>query len=156
VEAARWCDVGQRRFPKDPAFVECQLELYALPNQKPDIARAWRLLDQEMVLYPPNQREYRRRRGQLFVAMALIRAGMPDSARRVATRSRADATLDPSRDLVYVEAIFRSLAGDRDEAIRLVGLYLATNPQDRPWMAKDDSWWWSGLRDDPRFQALVR
>ena len=74
----------------------------------------------------------------------------------MATRARADATLDSSRDLVYIEAIFRNLVGDRDEALRLVGLYLATNPQDRPLMVKDDTWWWNGLRDDPRFKALVR
>jgi len=156
VEAARWCDAGQKRFPRDPIFIDCHIEVYALPGQKPDVARAWRLLDEEIALYPPNQREYRRRRGQLFVAMALLRAGLADSARSVATRARADATVDPSRDLVYVEAIFRNLAGDRDEALRLVGLYLATNPQDRPLMAKDQTWWWAGLRDDPRFQALVR
>jgi len=80
---------------------------------------------------------------------------LPDSARRVATRARADATIDPSRDLVYLEAIFRNIAGDRDEALRLVGVYLATNPQDRAMMQKDDTWWWNGLRDDPRFKALI-
>jgi len=73
----------------------------------------------------------------------------------VATRARADASVDPSRDLVYLEAIFRNLAGDREEALRLVGLYLATNPQERPLMAKDETWWWNGLRDDRRFKALV-
>jgi hypothetical protein len=73
----------------------------------------------------------------------------------VATRARADATLDPSRELVYIEAIFRNIVGDRDEALRLVRTYLATNPEDRPLMAKDETWWWNGLRDDPRFKALV-
>jgi hypothetical protein len=155
VEAARWCDAGQKRFPKEPSFTECQLELYALPNQRPDVGRVWRLAEQEVALYPPTQREYRRRRGMIFVAMALVRAGLPDSARRVATRARADATLDPSRDLVYLEAIFRNLVGDRDEALRLVGVYLATNPQDRVLLQKDDTWWWNGVRDDPRFKALV-
>jgi len=46
--------------------------------------------------------------------------------------------------------------GDRDEALRLLTVYLATNPQDRATLAKDDTWWWRGLRDDSRFKALVR
>jgi TolB-like protein len=155
VEAGRWCAEGRRRFPQFPGFVECQLQLYALPNQRPDIGRAWRLLDEQVTLYPPNQRAFRRRRGMLFVAMALLRAGLADSGRRVAARARADASVDPARDLVYLEAIFRNLAGDREEALRLVGMYLATNPQDRPLMAKDETWWWNGLRDDRRIKALL-
>jgi serine/threonine-protein kinase len=155
VEANRWCEEGQRRFPDDPSFLECQILVYALPGQKPDIEKAWRLLEQDVKLYPPNEREFRKREGQILVAMALARAGLPDSARAVALRARADATIDPGRELLYYEAMLRNLLGDRDEALRLVGMYLATNPQDRETMAKDDSWWWEGLRDDPRFKSLV-
>ncbi len=35
-------------------------------------------------------------------------------------------------------------------------LYLATNLQDRVNVAKDETWWLRGLRDDPRFKALGR
>ena len=155
IEANHWCEEGQRRFPTDPSFLECQILVFALPGQKPDISKAWRLLGEDVKLYPPNEREFRQREGQLMVAMALVRAGLPDSARAVALRSRADATVDPGRELFYFEAILRNMLGDRDEALRLVGMYLATNPQDRATMAKDDSWWWEVLRDDPRFKALV-
>jgi TolB-like protein len=155
VEAGRWCQEGQERFPVDPRFVECQLWLMALPGQKPEIPRAWELLAENVKLYPPNQRDFRQRQGQIVIAMALTRAGLADSARAVAQRSRADATIDPTRELVYLEAILRNQLGDRDEAIRLVSVYLATNPQDRGAMAKDQTWWWEGLRDDPRFKALV-
>jgi TolB-like protein len=155
VEAGRWCQEGQERFPVDPRFVECQLWLMALPGQKPVIPRAWELLAENVKLYPPNQRDFRQRQGQIIIAMALARAGLADSARAVAQRSRADATIDPTRELVYLEAILRNQLGDRDEAIRLVSVYLATNPQDRGAMAKDQTWWWEGLRDDPRFKALV-
>ena len=89
------------------------------------------------------------------MAMALVRAGLPDSARAVALRARADATVDPARELLYYEAMLRNMLGDKDEALRLIGVYLAANPQDRASMAKDESWWWEGLRDDPRFKALV-
>ncbi|MGH9258511.1 MAG: hypothetical protein ACRD08_01240, partial [Acidimicrobiales bacterium] len=155
VEAGRWCDEGRRRFPADPRFLECQITVQALPGQRPDVARMWQLLDENVTLYPPNAREYRRRRGELLVAMTLVRAGLPDSARRVALRARADARIDPSRDLVYIEAMLRNMLDDRDEALRLVGEYLATNPQDREGLAKDYTWWFRGLRDDPRFRQLV-
>ncbi len=155
VESARWCAEGGRRFPEDRNFVECQITVNALPGARPDVARMWQLLDGNVKRYPPNQREYRRRRGELLVAMTLVRAGLPDSARSVALRARTDATVDPSRDLVYIEAMLRSMLDDRDEALRLVGQYLATNPQDRDAMAKDYTWWWRGLRDDPRFRQLV-
>jgi eukaryotic-like serine/threonine-protein kinase len=155
VEANHWCEEGQQRFPNDPSFLECQLLVLALPGQKPDIAKAWRILDEDVKLYSPNERDFHRREAQLFVAMALVRAGLPDSARAVALRARADATVDPGRELLYYEAMLRNMLGDRDEALRLVGVYLAANPQDRTSMAKDESWWWEGLRDDPRFKSLV-
>jgi len=155
VEAARWCEEGLRRFPKEPEFTECRITLHALPGRRPEIARMWRLLEENVMLYPPHEREYRRRRGEMLVAMTLVRAGLPDSARRVALRARADATVDPSRDLVYIEAMLRNMLGDRDEALRLVGTYLASNPQERVSMAKDQTWWWRGLREDPRFRQLV-
>ncbi|HZA92032.1 MAG TPA: protein kinase, partial [Gemmatimonadales bacterium] len=84
VEADHWCQEGYRRFPTNPRFLECQILVQVLPGQKPDIQKAWRLLDEFVKLYPPNQREFWRREGQLFVAMTLARAGLPDSARAVA------------------------------------------------------------------------
>ena len=155
VEAKRWCQEGQRRFPAEPRFVECQLSLLSLRGQRPDGRSAWALLDQNIQLYPPGDRDYRRRRGQFLVAMALARAGLADSARAVAVRARADATVDPAREFLYLEAILRAMLGDRDEALRLLTTYLATNPQERAALAKDDTWWWSGLRGDPRFKKLV-
>ena len=155
VEAAKWCAEGGRRFPNEQNFVECQITVHALAGQRPDVDQMWQLLEENVSLYPPNQREFRRRRGQMLVAMTLVRAGLPDSARRVAERARADQTVDNTRDLVYIEAMLRNMLGDRDEALRLVGIYLSANPQDRATMAKDYTWWWAGIRDDPRFKSLV-
>jgi serine/threonine-protein kinase len=156
AEAAKWCQQGQRRFPNEWAFTECQISMFALRGSRPDIPKLWRLVDQYAAMFPPNLQEYRRRRGQLFVAMVLATAGRTDSARAVALRARADASVDPSRDLVYLEVALRSILGDRDEAIRLLTLYLATNPQERASLANDRTWWFAGVRDDPRFKALVR
>jgi tetratricopeptide (TPR) repeat protein len=155
VEARHWCGEGQRRFPADPRFAECQIWLFALKGETPDIPKAWSLLDEYLRLSPPNLRDYRRLRGQMLVAMALARAGLADSARAVAARSRADATMDPPRELVSFEAIVRTILGDKDEAIRLLGVYFATNPQQRSSIDRDESWWYQDLRGDPRYQALV-
>jgi tetratricopeptide (TPR) repeat protein len=155
VEAKRWCAEGQRRFPTDPRFAECQIWTFALRGEKPDIDKAWKLLEEYVQLSPPNQREFLRLRGQMLVAMALARAGLADSARAVAVRSRADATMDPPRELVSFEAIVRTILGEKDAAIRLLGLYYATNPQQRSSTDKDESWWYRDLKGDPRYEALV-
>jgi serine/threonine-protein kinase len=156
AEATKWCQEGYRRFPKNAAFTECQISLYALRGRKPDVANLWRLLDQNVALYPPPQRDYRRRRGSLLVAIALANTIHKDSARAVALRARAGADVDPTRDLIYVEILLRNLLGDRDEAIQLLKLYLATNPQDRATIARDSTWWWRELRDDPEFKRLIQ
>ena len=153
--ADRWCKEGGRRFPKDPYFTECQFEAMALPGQPPDVAGAWRILEQDVSLWPPNARDFRRRRDQLLVSFVLLNAGLKDSADRVARRSRADASVDPNRELIYIEAMLRNRLGDRDESLRLLAEYLAANPQDRMTLANDQTWWWRGVRDDPRFKQLV-
>jgi len=49
----------------------------------------------------------------------------------------------------------RLVMGDKDEAIRLLSTYLAANPQLRSSMAKDETWYFRDLRDDPRWRTLV-
>ena len=155
AEASRWCAEGGRRFPADPFFTECRISLYAIRGVRPDVPPLWKLVEQYARMYPANQQEYRRKRAQLLLAMALVNAGLRDSARAVALRSRADPTVDPTNDLVYLEVAVRNVIGDRDEALRLLGRYLATNPQDRVSIAHDETWFFAGLRDDPRFNTLV-
>jgi hypothetical protein len=87
--------------------------------------------------------------------MALANANLKDSARAVALRARAGADVDPTRDLIYVEILLRNLLGDRDESMQLLKLYLVTNPHDRETIAKDSTWWWRGLREDPEFKRLL-
>jgi serine/threonine-protein kinase len=154
VEAHHWCDEGRRRFPEYNRFVECQIWLYALKGEKPDIPKAWQLLEQYVQLTPPPQRGFQRRYGQMVVAMALARAGLKDSADAVAKRARADAETDPTRDLALLETYVRILLEDRSQAFRLLSTYIATNPQFRASLARDQSWWYQSLRDDPRFKAL--
>ncbi len=155
VESAHWCDEGKRRFPGDPRFAECQLWMFALKDVKPDVPKAWQVLDEYVRLSPPQQRDFLKLRGQMLVTFALARAGLPDSARAVAVRSRPEPDQDTDRELTYFEALLRGMLGDLDEAFRLLGTYIAVNPQVRESIARDDTWWMRDLRKDPRWRALV-
>jgi serine/threonine-protein kinase len=157
VEAGKWCQTGQGRFADDPRFVECQLWLFALEETAPDPVKPWQLLKRYVDLSPPNLREFRRLRGELLVAMALVRAGLPDSARAVARRVRSVVTVDadPTRETAYLEAIVLTMLGDQDEALRRLSDFLAVNPQQRRSLAQDDTWWFAELRDQPEYRRLV-
>ncbi len=155
VEAKHWCEEGQRRFPKDFRFSECQLWYYALKGVKPDIPKTWQLLDRYLELSPPGFRELNRHKGRMYVAAALARAGLADSARAVAVGARADATLDPGREVAYFETVARLIMGDTDEAFKQFSSYLASNPQLRESLGNDDTWELRALRGDPRFRSLV-
>jgi len=117
----------------------------------------WKLVDQYAKMFPEAQQEYRRKRTQILLSMAIANAGpgLKDSAKAVALRARGNLTVDPTNDLVYLEVAARNVMGDRNEALRLLGNYLATNPQERESIAKDETWFFRGLRDDPQFKALV-
>jgi serine/threonine protein kinase/tetratricopeptide (TPR) repeat protein len=154
VEAQHWCEEGHRRFPDYYRFTECRLGLKGMEGEKPDIAKAWQLAEEFVRVSPPNLRTYHRLYGQMLLAQALVRAGLPDSARAVAVRSRGDATVDPTHDLAYYEAMVRAQLGDKDEAFRLLSTYIAANPQMRSGLAKDESWQLRELRSDPRFATM--
>ncbi|HEX5387433.1 MAG TPA: serine/threonine-protein kinase [Gemmatimonadales bacterium] len=154
-EANRWCQEGQRRFPGDARFAACQLWLFALKDTRPDIPKAWKLADEYVQLSPADLKPYRKLEGGMLVAIALARAGLADSARAVAIHSRGDATVDQTRDLLYIEAIARNILGDRDDTIRLLQTWVATNPQRQESIAKDQSWYFRNLVNDPRYKALA-
>ena len=154
-EATHWCQEGERRFPDYYRFTECKLWLYALKGQKPDIPNAWRLLKKYAEFPPPSTQPWRRLYGQMLVGIALARAGLADSAKAVALRSRGDAAIDPTRDLLQLEAVMRVILGEREEALRLLSTYVAANPQLRAAMARDETWWFKDLRQDPRFKVII-
>jgi tetratricopeptide (TPR) repeat protein len=154
TEARHWCEEGQRRFPEYYRFTECQIYLYALKDVPPDINQAWKLYDHFMEVTPPVLKPYHELHGRMLVALALVRAGLPDSARSVAEKARGTASVDPNRDLAYDEALVRALLSDQDEAVRLLSTYVAANPQMRASIAKDQTWWFRDLRGNPRFKSL--
>ncbi len=153
VEARRWCQEGVRRFPEDARFLECQIRAMALPGAEPDIAAAWRLHERVLELRPPGRREYDDHAGRMWIALALFRAGLPDSARTVARAARAGPEIDPVRDLSLTESILHTWLGDHDEAVRLLGVYLAANPGQT--FRKPLNWWLADLEDNPDLARLL-
>ena len=155
VEANHWCSEGGRRFPADPRFAECRVWVGFLEGQRANVDSAWSEMRRYVELSSPNQREFWQLRGQMIVAAVLARAGLKDSARAVILRSRGDARIDPTRELAQWEAVARTILGDKDEAITQLGVWLATNPQQRATMVKDNLWWWKDLRGEKRYRQLI-
>ncbi len=155
VESTHWCEEGFRRFPTDPRFTECKLWLAALSGTRAGIPGTWETLRRFQELTPATRRDLATRRGTMILAMGLARAGLADSARRVALGARTGTAVDETRDLSLYEAIVQTMLNDRDQAIRLLSVYLATNPQMRASLARDDSWYFRDLRTDPRYRSMI-
>ncbi|GJG87285.1 hypothetical protein tb265_24660 [Gemmatimonadetes bacterium T265] len=155
TDAQSWCAEGVRRFPDNPRFLRCQLLLMTMRGVTPDPARAWQLLGELERRTPKQKWAYEGRWQRMLVAGAIARAKLPDSARHVLLAARADRDVDPRGELVGFEAFIRTLIGDREQAIDLLGRYLTANPEHREGFVKLNTWWWRDLRGDPRFDALV-
>ncbi len=155
VDAKKWCDEGRRRFPDDFRFAQCQIDIMGLKGQTPDIDRAWQLLEEFVELSPAQVRDFNRAFGELAVSRALIRAGLPDSARAVTLRARRGADVDPARQLAWMAAITWTWLGEYEEALRQFGTFLAANPSQIQSFAEDQTWWLEDLRKQPGFRELV-
>jgi TolB-like protein len=154
-DARRYCATGRQRFPDDPAFVECELWLMASRAMAPEVDRAWQLLDEFQQLTPPQLRPYERLKGRMVVGGVIARAGLPDSARSVFQESRGDVDVDPARELLGVEAIFRVQMGESEAALELLRTYLTASPEHRFGWQWTSHWWWRDLQDDPEFIQLL-
>ncbi|UCC83975.1 MAG: hypothetical protein JSW46_03300 [Gemmatimonadota bacterium] len=153
-ESKHWCEEGRRRFPGDEWFVSCSLFLLALSEgPEPDVDRAWVLLDSMWQMNPPQSREQRQAIGETWVAGALARAGLRDSADAVIERARAAAPENVAPWIDYYAANVRLLLGERDRALDMLGEFLEAIPQRKEYVASD--WMFEALWDDPRFKALV-
>jgi TolB-like protein/tRNA A-37 threonylcarbamoyl transferase component Bud32/tetratricopeptide (TPR) repeat protein len=155
VNAKNWCDEATKRFPQHVRAARCQLWIMTAKGIRPDPIEALRRAADYERAAPPQQREYFRREGQIVVADVLGRAGLPDSARHVLVRARADRTIDPRGELMGYEAFVRAQLGDKKEAVDLLQRYLADHPEHRGGFAKVNAWWWRDLQSDPRFKTLI-
>jgi serine/threonine-protein kinase len=151
-EAIKWCETGRRRFPERWDFSFCELTILLWPGLvAPDVPRAWQLVSDLERMSTPEERAAYRARWQMMAAGVLERAGLADSAEAVMQRARAAAPDDPDMD--FHEATARVLRGQRDEAARLLGRFLAARPQFRSYIRVDPVF--RPLQDDPRFRALI-
>lgn len=159
-QARTYCDAGTERFPTDYRFVECRVWLYALPTS--DAAAraaamddAWAQCDAVTELSPIAVKDYNRKACEMVLAMGLVQADLPDSARAVARRARAGTDVDPIRDLAYLESIVLTLLGDYDGAVERLATYIAANPGSAASFARDRTWWLEDLRGFPAYERLV-
>ncbi|MEO8140950.1 MAG: serine/threonine-protein kinase [Gemmatimonadota bacterium] len=153
--ASRWCTTGHQRFPADHLLMECSILLMTMKDGSRDVSLAWRIADSATVLAPKAGREFATHYHAAILGAVLARAGLGDSARRVLSRSRATAKLDPSSDIANVAAFGYTLLGDRAEAIDQLRRVLASNPERRASLEADPGWWFQELRDEPGFRRLV-
>lgn len=158
--ARQACADGQRRFPEDYRFVTCELRLLTTPAIEPrqiDVDAAWRLLARQDSLTPEARRPFERARSTLIVGGAIARTGAVDSARAVLDRTRNSITpqVDPTQELVLVEAYMRILSGEKDRAIDLLQQIAAANPEAFQRNRGEVAWWWRDLASDPRFRRLA-
>ena len=150
--AAQRCDEGAQRFKHDFRFVMCQIQMMTTNVRDPDVDEAWRLLEQlETLTSIPLEP----RRSRMLVGGVIARAGLSDSANSVLLSARAGHDIDPQGELLLYEARMRVLLGDNDEAIELPKQYVAANPGHFA-RGRNLNWWWRELRNDPRFQEIVR
>jgi len=154
-DAIHWCNEGRRRFPANPRFVRCQLYLMITKAVAPDPDRAWRLVGDLQPITPKQDWEFARREAQILVGVVLGRAKLADSANHLLIASRAGASIDPRGELIGLEAVARTLLGERDEAISLLEQYLTNHPDHRAGFAKINTWWWRDLQQEPRFKTLI-
>ncbi len=154
-EAMQWCDEGRRRFSLEPYFVQCRLMMYVSKFSPPDVDSAWIYAQRYGALFPATTRTVARKKADVFVAGAIVRAGLADSARRVLLRSRATPQEDPRHAVEGYEVIVRVMLNEQDEAVRLIENYLTVNPEHRKGFAARTVWWWRDLQGNPKFQRLI-
>lgn len=162
-EAEKWCATGESRFPSDYRFTACHLWLMLADSvSSKDISRAWSLVARWDSLAPPADRAFEGHLAQFVAAGVIGRAGrlkgpasLRDSANRVLLRARADASVDPHQELAGYEAIMRVQMGDLSTAIDLLKRYVALNPDHSFEIGGRLHWWWTDLKDQPGFQAVM-
>ncbi len=154
-EAMQWCNEGQRRFPREPYFVQCRLMMYLSKYSAPDVDSAWSYAAQYAALFPETARPLQRKKASVFVAGTIARTSLVDSARHVLLRSRATPAEDPRHEVQGYEVVVRVMLHEQNEAVRLIEDYLTVNPEHRKGFAARTVWWWRDLQGNPNFQRLI-
>jgi len=160
-QSSYWCAEFNHRFPKDPRAASCRIGVQALSTDPHRIDSAWAALRDFVALSPPGDSASNEHLGELNVALAIARASadrpaLKDSARAVAARAVANtSSIDPTKDFHLMQAMVLGWVGDKDEAVREVGIWLAANPANRGGSPSDLPWEYKPLLDYPPFRSLM-
>jgi TolB-like protein len=163
TQAQRWCHQGQRRFPRNIRFVECELFLMTTPAVQADPARGWQIVQRVDSLTPPAERAFSAVRMQLAMAAVLARASkqpgttsLADSARSVLRRaeSQIDPLLDRGSNLTANAAFAYVMLDEPDAALALLRRAVADGSHG--FRADGQmAWRWRELQTHPGFRQLV-
>jgi TolB-like protein len=147
--ALEWAERGQRRFPEAATYPQLRLLAYPMdgaPQVSPD--SVWAVLG-----------ELEERAGgsvpsaRVWVAAALARFGLADSARSVLNRALASSGEEHRRNIAYYEPKVWLNLGDTARAVDGLREAVERYGWPREYMAEDS--WWKPLRGDSAFRALV-
>ena len=149
--AAQACQAGVAEWPRGMPFNDCDLQLWAYTRGDRQSATAARAKADSLAAHEafPLLRALR----ELWVADILARAGLGDSADRVAQRATANAPVAWQPFLMLEAAHLRMLRNDPDSALALIGTAIRLDPTSRGVVRSVP--WFAPLRTDPRFEATT-
>jgi serine/threonine-protein kinase len=149
-DAREWCLEGNRRFPDNFRFIQCQIYVMTMNQATPDVAEAWALYERMVSLMPEGpQSEQIQAITQTFIGGVIGQAGLADSASAVMERARVGPEIDAGEQM-SMEAAMRSVIGDTEGAIDILQRYMAQYPDHFP----GEHWWWRNVSGDPDFERL--
>jgi serine/threonine-protein kinase len=157
-DAIKYCDEGVQRFPENPLFARCKLWIQTIPRTTASPDSAWKYFARWQQLTKPEVWKTQKPEALMLVAASLGRKGLTDSARKIALSGRPNPADDKEGEMAGVEAFVRTLFGtaqDTAEAFAILNRYVSGSPQHRAGLAESQSWWWTELKKDRRFDDLV-
>ncbi len=156
LKAGPYCERMVKRLKGSANAYRCQLMMMTTPKPKNlDVKRAWALADSAVAASPKPTQDVQRLINNMYVAAALVRAGLTDSARAVADRSRGDGQTDPKREAMLRGAYVYTLLGDTPAAVTAMKTYLAVNDDRRESFRGDPGWWFRPIQNDPAWKAAT-
>jgi tetratricopeptide (TPR) repeat protein len=150
TQADSSCRAGLARWPDDPRFSDCNIELWGRSRSDRESAgRALAITDS----LAPYDRDLPTAIRSLWAAAILARAGLGDSADRMASRVFTSEG-SGSSTLLAEAANLRLVRGDPDSALTLIAAAVQLNRAEGPYVRNAP--WFRALRKDQRFEAALR
>ena len=152
AKAGSDCRTGLRNFRDDERFIDCEVELWG--RSRSDRTSATRALAITDSLARAVDDPLFTAQRLLLVSAILARAGLGDSADRLAARVLAPLRGSSASSPLLVEAAnLRLIRGQPDSALVLIAEATRRNPGEVPYLRNAP--WFRTLRADPRFAAAI-